>query len=169
LQSNKIPYEEAQQILRINHKGLITAVLLPRLKNKIANQVIPDQNNSNILIKNASWTLQILPSGFAMTDQSSRTKVTGLFFSGASLSTDQFSISGGPQEVIVQDNIITVQVSGNAGERVIEWPHKVINLGKPVNISLNTSSSTIRINQASNTNNVANGSIGYQQYQFKSL
>lgn len=167
-QSNKRPYEEAQQILRLNHKGLITTILLPRFKGRPANQIIPDQNSSNILIKHSTWTLQLFSSGFVMHNLNTGSRMSGLFSSGTALSTKNISISGGPQEVIVQNNIITIQVAGNAGERIIEWPQKVINLGKPLNITTNKSSSTIRIPQAINTNNVANGSIGYQQYQLKS-
>jgi hypothetical protein len=166
-QSTGKPYSETQQILRIKSNTPFFNVLLPFYKGKnpyIEPAKIVSAETINISYGNGHL---LLSKNFHFYSDKNRVILTT--YNTKNIMQNGFGVEGGPTEIEMKENNISIRVHGNSGIRTITLPFNISNssLQTKLKIVSGINNTKIIIDHKSKGKDLLSTEQGYESYELK--
>jgi len=121
-ETNNQPYTEKQYILRIHGTGSFTSIILPFRKNETSSYNVTQQSCGFQLMRGSEVTC-FSNSSYSYDNPQNEMSLRATFTSDNVVFSDGFGISGGPVELLVSSQQITIYVTGSNGTRNLTLPN----------------------------------------------
>lgn len=165
--SNNKPYVEHQQIIRLRSDSLFFNVLLPIKKGEITDKNNVQSLSGNTLLINQNEQKVIVSPSYYYTGNENKF-YGALFSSSGELKSGGVSISGGPGEIEINKDKVSIRISGNGGKRIITLPFEIYFQKQYTDVKAvkSNSGSLLTIEFPLTEKDLPNGEKGYREYIF---